>query len=507
MGNKTKNVGGGGSTPVAADWAAMLGQGLNSGVYGMPPQQQSNTQIPQNLQNFWNSFTNPQGRQSQQTQSMGQPQIGPGMMPEGASPNMEFMPAQTGGLGIGQPGQNPAMQTAGAMGTNGQQMPQQGGFTGYINNQLAQNPNNAQYFNPNNLRPQDYVAPGAMTFDAAQYQNPNQTMQFGFNPQVGQGPSSLYDQANAGMMGLSNLYQQVGQQNPYLDVGSPGFGQAGSFGSQGLLGDRSGVTSAITNAAQSANRDAVAAARARFTANGGLSFGTPAAYAEALITARGQEALANSLAQADLGYRNHDLGAYTAEQSAQIGNRGINANIYGSQLDAANRGQQNMLSALTGMGQNFQNVAGNEFGQQQLGFNYGQLAQNGQLATNQMNLDSGLGFGQLGLGYDQLNNQAYNQNNQLNLDSGLGFGGLAQQAFNANSNNWANQGGMDLQQRGMMSAQQQNLINQLFAAYGQQAGLGTPQAQMIQTPSFMGNVVNAATGLLPGVAQVKKAFG
>lgn len=556
MGNKTQNVGGGQSTQVANDWATMLGQGLQTGVYGMPQQQMPDrARIMQDMQNMsphqkaqyiqqnapsWNA----QLAGGQNQQSMGQQQI---------SPNM--MPSQTGGLGVGQPGQTPQQQTMnqpqqnGGMGGGVGQLDQQaiandpagyaqwqqqaaqsgynynnqgtqqqnGGLPGYINNQLNSDPNSANYSNPNNPRPQNMVAPQQMQFNAQQYQNPNQTMQFGFDPQIGQGPSGLYDQANQGMMNLGNMYSQVAQQNPFQDFqqpNSPGMGGAGSFGSQGLLGDRGGVTNAITAASQRATQDAVAAARARFTANGGMAFGTPAAFAEAATTGRGNEALANSLAQQDLAYRNHDLGAYSAEQNAQIGHRGVNANIfgtqagmYGDQLGAANQRGMNMISALNGMGQNYQNVAGNEFGQQELGYKYGALDQQGQEVINQQNLDSGLGFGQLGLDYSKLNENALQSANGLNLESGLGYGGLAQQAFNANSNNWANQGNMDMQQRGIMSAQQQNLINQLFGAYGQQAGLGTPQAQTIQVPTMGANIVNAISGALPGVAQVKKAFG
>lgn len=468
MGNKLQETGGGGSSPVAQDWAAILGSGLGQfGFQGSQGNTYGATSLNQ-MEAANRARQNTQGRSPVDQARWMSRHPDTMALANGQAP-MNYPGTErryTGGLGIGQPGQSPTQQTSGAMVNmmgelGGPQImpnqPQQGGqqtFPGYLNQWMNADPNNAAYSNPNNPRPQDYTAPGAMNFDFSAINNP--------------GASGLYNQANAGMMGLGNLASQFamqGSNNPYGGLGPPPGGSAGSFASQGLLGDRNNVTSAIVQASNTQRGDAVADSRARFTANGGMSFGTPAAYSEALTNARMGEALNTSLANADLGYRNLDLGAYSAEENSKLGNRNIDSYNYNNQLQALNAGRNFSLNAMGQAGQNFQNVAGNEFNQQGMGFNYDQLGQQGRQDMNQLNLQSGLGFGQLGL-----------------------------DAFRANSNNWAQQGGMDMQQRGMMSAQQQNMINQLFGAYGQQAGIGTPQRQQIQVPTFGQNVLDTVVG-------------
>src|SRR5690606_4494678 len=176
---------------------------------------------------------------------------------------------------------------------------------------------------------------------------------------------------------------------------APGAGNVERLNSQGLLGDRSNVANAISDYFNRQTQDNLADTRARLTATGGMSSGTPAAFAQALTNIRGGEALANALAQSDLGYREHDRAAINDLNNALIGNRQVDANIfgtqgsiYGNQLDFLRGNNQLALTGLGQVGNILSNIMGSEFNQQQLSEQELARLQNGELATNQLNLNS-----------------------------------------------------------------------------------------------------------------------
>lgn len=495
MGYNTSTIGGGGASPVANQWANILGQGLSSGQY---------SNAPNSGQGPPSSWMGPGGMRFN----------GPTYNP-GGSPN------PTGGLGM--PGADPRGATA-----------QTGGLTGYMNNQLNANPSQLTYSNPNNPAPQGYnptqVNFGYTPTNIAGGYTPtpidqHQAMNFGFNPIANPGASGLYNQAQSGQMNMAQALGQYGQGgSPFAGASMPGSPGVGDFNSPGILGDRSNVVSAIINAAHLQNSQALADQNARFTTMGGMSGGTPAAYATAQTLSQGDTALANALAQADINYRNLDLGAYQSQNQTNAANFGTMGQMYGAQLGRLGTYGNTALAGLTGAAGAYQQVAGNEAAQQGLGYNYNSLGQSGNLATNQMNLNSGLGFSELNQAGQQYNNtNAYNAAGQ-NIQSGIannnnmynaGMGNMqAQQYNNANAYNAGNQawqgygmqGGLDQNAQGMGYNQQQNLINQLFGQYGNMFNVGTPQAATSVTPNAGMNILNAIPGVMSGVSGLRNAF-
>ena len=455
MGYNKSTIGGGSSTAVGNDWMSILGQGLTSGQFGSAPVQNptarpdfSNVHNPQDLQNAIMNFQNQQ--------------------------------SNSGGMGARSPGINGANPVGATT-----------GVAGYMNQTLGSNPAGATYSNPNNPTPQGYnptnvgVTPQGTSGAISALMTPNAGMNFNFNAQNNPGASGQFNQAQNAMMNMAGQ----NQSNPFGGAATPAAPGVGAFNSQGILGDRSNVASGITGQVNLQNSQNLAAERARFTAMGGVSGGTPAAYAEAQTNAQGGAALANALASNDINYRNLDLNAYQAQNQANSQNYATGANIYGSQL--------NRLGTAGSLGINaLQNVAGNEYNQQGMGFNYGQLDQSGQQNSNQLNLNSALGFSNL--------NQA---GNIAGGNMGINAGQLQQQGQQYNNSNaynsaqlgsqiYGQQGQLDLNTQAQQYQNQQNFINQLFNSLNGAANRGTPQATTSVTPDAGLNLLNAIPGVV-----------
>ena len=469
--NTTSNSG----TPVGNNWMQMLNSGLQGGGQFSYPQNPQTGYGPNKA-----PFTNPDGTINSRPRAPTSGGMGaPGADPYGAMNQTGMQTNQTnnalagGGAGNG--------MYAPPTGSNGG-----GGIAGVLNRGLNSNPSQMYYNDPNNPRPAGYnptqvgVTPQGTGQAINNLMTANPGMQFN-NP----GASDLFNQAQQQMFN----YQGQTQQNPFGSASMPGAPGVGSFSSQGILGDRSNVTSAITNAANLQSQQALAAQNARFTAMGGMSGGTPAAYATAQTNAQQGVGLANALAQADINYRNLDLGGYQAQNQANSANFGTQGQMYGAQLNRLNSIGNTGVSAL-------QNVAGNEFGQQNLGLNYGQL-----------NLNSGLGFG-------SLNNQAFTNAGNM----GISAAGLQQQgqqynnqnAYNAaglNQQGWGMQGNMDLTTQGQGYQNQQNFVNQLFNSYNNAYNHGTPQAGTTYTPNTGQNILNAVPGIVSAATPFLRQFG
>ena len=425
MGAKSKQVGGGAATGVGNEWMNFLSSGLSGpGGYSAGSGQATNPLDPSQNNAMAAVFK---------------------MFGKGNNPS--------GGMGMGNTDPANAMQSTNA-------------FANAINSQLAGGP--TTYNNPNNPAPNGMVQQLAnMQFDPMQFTTPNA------------GRSGAYNDALSGLQGLDPSLSSIFNAAMNGAAGGnmlpgPASLDIGQFSSQGLLGDRGNVTQAITNAENTARSDAIANARERFTAMGGNSNSSSAALAEALTNARAGESLASSLAANDINYRNLDLNAYNAFNNAQLGNRNIDAYIHGNMLNAGNQAMQTGLNAALGAtnqkGNILDAIMGREFNQQQ-------LADNNQLQTNQLNLNSGLGF-------NQLNSQNFTN------------------AMNAANDIFRTQGGLDMQQAGLSQNATQNMLAQLFGAYGQAAGIGIPQAQIIQQQNPFMQGLTGLSGLIPGVGQV-----
>jgi hypothetical protein len=462
MGYNTRTTSNSG-TPVGNNWMDVLNQGLQTGNYGAP--------------------TNPQ----------------PSNNPNGTPGGTNGRSRGNSGVGSGNPGGGtgvpPANPGAGPSTT--------GGFYGAINNALNSDPSSMTYNNPNNQRPVSYTptnvgvqTPGADTaINTLNRQIDIPT--YNFNAINNPGASNLFNQAQQGQMSISDQMRAQATSaasNPYGQAGSgPGAPGVSAFSSNGLLGDRGGVTDAITNRANLLLKDQQATNNARFTANGGMAFGTPAAYANSLTAARGAEGLASSLATADLGYRNSDINAYTAENTARQNQFATEGSIYGNQLQAVNAGRNTSGQMLTGAANTMAGVAGGEFNQQGMGFNYDQLRQTGDQATQDRNLRAGLGFNELinsgavGAGNLAINQGTLNQNAQIaNNNNSYNAGQQALQGYTA-------QGTLDQNAQNMGYNNQQNYSNQLFNSYNNAYNRGTPQAENITTPNTGMNLLNAGT--------------
>lgn len=492
MGNNHKTTSNS-ATPVGNQWQEALGQGLN-GPMGQPFNESANGakyRVQQELAGkpVWDQ----QSWMAKHPDSMtlangGTPQHTPGTM----TPYANQQP-NTGGLGA-----RPVGAGADPVGTTQ-------GFAGAINKSLGSDPGSINYSNPNNPVLQGYnpsnvgvQTPGADRAMNGLFNQPN-PMNFDFNAMQNGGPSGLFGQAQQGQMGLANQYSQFASNansNPFGDAQRPGGPSVSEFSSQGLLGDRANVASGITNYVNMQNQQALASSRARFTAMGGMGGGTPAAYAEAQTNAQGGASLANALAQADINYRNLDLGAYNGFNSANSANFGTAAGMYGSELGAVNNSRNTAFNGMGAAGNAYNNVADNEFNQQGMQFNYDQMAQNGQQANNQMNLNSGLGFneqrnaannnaGNMSINQGQLDmqGQQYNNQNQYN-------------AANQRQNQYMGQGNMDLQNRQMAYQAQNNTMNNLFNSYNQSSQLGIPQAESYMQPNTGMNILNAAPKII-----------
>lgn len=362
------------------------------------------------------------------------------------------------------------------------------------------------------------------------FENPYQNQQFqGFNPsQLG----TNFGQGQSGMMNMNNFGNIAGTNTNVMQ----GFGSQGQSGFTNQLnqlmqsmqngGQQASAQSVALDPAkqidlnspliqaqqQIADRQrnlAVADQRARFGADGSGSLGTGAQVAESNLNAQYGPQMAALLQQNIQQQQSQDL----AERQTKAG-IGVQSAGLGAQASIANAGNslQGMMSAmnggLTGRAQDFGNQLGNrQAGNTQLGLALGQDQGNqGAMLQNQgQMLNAGLQNQGMGNAFGLNAFNANSQNQQQNNANGMGIAGM-QNNFNlSNAGNMAQFGqgtnGLNLQsalggqgnllsaiQMGMGQNQlgnsnQNNILSQLFGGFGQSNGLGTPQAQVVQSPN------------------------
>lgn len=470
MGYNDKTVGQSAATNTGNSWQNFLNNGLTTGQYGSttPDPNKPNGVTPFNP---WHNVT---------------------------------VATENGGLGVPTLDHNQGPTQTSAIGD-------------YINGMLGSAGQNHYYDNPNNPKPAGY---NPTNVDTSGSQNAISdvmsrlgitlpTQQANAPQAVNNGPSSTFTNAQNGSMSLANIIAMyAGQQsaNPYGGVTTPGQSNANTnFSSNGLLGDRSNVTNALTAASQQSIADAVRNNNARFTANGGMAFGTPAAYANATTQAQGSADLANTLAQNDLGYRNLDLGAFNGENTAALGNASNNNNLFQTMMQALTSNRNNVASLFGTASSGLNNVASNEIGNRNTDLGYDTLNTNAKVNTNDMNLRSALGYdtlnsnnlnnaGQLGVAKGNLdyNTQDANNVNQFNA------AGLRQNAF-------ATQGTLDQNTNATFQNSLSNLINQLFGSYNAASQQGLPSATTSVTPNAGAQILTALPGIFQGVAKAAAA--
>lgn len=459
-------VGGGSATPVGNDWMHFLQNGLETGHYG--------------------STANPNPVSS-----------GPQSWSEAFLNRPSSNPARSGNPsgGMSTPGPNTGSTTS--------------GFGDVINRILGLDPGNSVYRNPNNQAP-DIFNPSTVSSDPTQLNGIISRLgQSGVNPFVNQLGSThydtpTYDNNTDGLSQIAQLMTMFGvnsQANPMGGITAPDSVSTGGFGSNGLLGDRSNVTKSILDYAASQNKDALASSRERFSQMGGNSNSTAAAYDEAVTNSKSATDLAHELGTQDLGYRNLDLGAYTAENNAKIGAAGVDAENFRSMLDNLTSGRTNSANLLTGASD--------------------ALSRAGTLreGNNRVNLDSALGFGRLNSDNASAAGSLWNNLFGINSNNLQNAGSLTFDNMNLDSNNqqrnnenglnrsqldlsrYQTTGNLDQSQRGMDSNMLMGMLSQLFSSYNGASSLGIPQANTVmeQNPFLQGlqALGGAASNILP----------
>jgi hypothetical protein len=329
-------------------------------------------------------------------------------------------------------------------------------------------------------------------------------------PQLGQyntnAPQSNVFGQVFGQGGGPGFLPQSGQQNGIGQIDFSQFGAGGMFGGSGMpsagpqLGDIFGAqgTGGLLNPdmdspmmaalRQQGQQDAqlgLANTRARFGAGGGMSLGSGASLAEAQFNR--QVLPAQQLALGQLGMQ---------QQEMDMANRGLNANVLLQQ-----RGQN-----VDQRGQDLQgSIAGANLGMQ----GQGQLlnAMIGQ-QSNQLGAFNAANNFNLGMMGNQINAAGMDAGNAL---TGFQLGNQATSAGNADalnmfgmqSNNFNTQQGMfgnlGMGMQGLNQQGQQNTMNQLFNSFNQSNQIGSPQSQIVQQPSALGQIVNAGATVAGGM--------
>ena len=507
MGAKTQQVGGGPSVGLANDFVKFLQGGLSgSGQFGaaQPQQQQFGKNTPGTLLSKVRGFLGPNlpgqnpGGSTGYQQPFGDASFPGGIgIPSGPT----SMPSIPGGG-------NPNAATNGLLGNTGlnQNGPTQNastGFGGALNKFIGGNFGDPTYgVDTSGLE----GLAGAGKYDFGNF-NPSTVDYSGFNTNA----LSNFN-ASQGPAGLQGIGSNPQLQDMISRLGSVG-GNAADFqktwgiGPGGIPGyDKAAIglgspdLSAYTGILDRQKGQNVADIRARFGAQGGTAFGTPAAFAEGNYLAAADAENAAKLA--DIGRAQQGL-----QLQADLGGAGINAQNYGNYISNLTSGGQTGAN-LVGTGANALGNAGSlltgALGQDQSGI----LGARGQDIQSQgLNLDAisratGLNLDQLnamssqGINVGQLFNQFQGNaaNNQLGA-AGLDMDALSRAlGFNLQGQ------GMNQQQGQFNTSQQGNMINQIMQAFQNMSLPGIPQAQMIQKPSTFQNIMGTVGGLAGAAA-------
>lgn len=435
---KTKTVGGGSATPVANQWNSFLG--------GMLPNQQQQQQQPQ-ITGGAGMFRPPQIQMPQGGQ---QGFINPQM------PNVGQGSGMGGLIDFSQQGIQPIMGSQ--YGLNPQNMPGGPAMTSGIANggmQQFMQPFQMQQNQQPGVTNQLGAANGGFQGAINQLMNPNighaiqnnpfLQGQLGYNPQA-QGlpnPNGVGQTDVGGFMNQfgtgAQLLQQFGIDPTTIGNLITNPGQNVQFANAGGNFDPQAdpAFKAIQDIAAREKLNNVANLRERYGRTGNtLSSG--ASLAESQYLAEADPRMIKSLADVARDYRDMSIGAGSAANAT-------NAAL----LNAQTSNIGNILSFLQGTGgQNLSAASGLQ----------------GQNAANQVNM-----FGQ------QSQNQLQNQQMQNQFQQFLGGMGL------------------DMQQ--LAQSGQMGIVNNLFNAFMQTQGIGTPQAQTVQQPSALGQALGFASGI------------
>jgi hypothetical protein len=515
VGAKTKTVGGGSATGIADSFGQFLQQGL-TGQFGGQGQQQPQPQQQQPRNPFFGG--NIPGALRGGFNQIGGPQGFPpgGGFDEVTPPNINPNTYNTqfggpGGQNTG-PGQfaqaNPVGQTQ--------------GLAGGINRALAGDFGGPQNFGVDTSGLQGLVGQGGFDFgqfspELANFGGFNTNALGGFNPNINlQGINTgvnagAFNPADAlGNQQFQNFLSQI-QGNSQIFNNLSNLQAPGQFNAQLGAPD----VSAYTPFLDRRRAQGLADINERFTTAGGSSLGSPAAIGSAQFLAERDAGDAATLA--DIGRQQQGL-----DLQAQLGSGQINAQNLGNYFQAlssganvlggqAAQGAQSVLGAL-GLGQQGALTGRGQDIDAQLGQIQAALGGRGQdlqslISSGQLNLDAiksatGLDLSALeagsrqGLGQQELLNQfqsliANNQLGNRSLDASIlgNIGNLGLQGQQLQSQYGLGVGGL-----------QNQALGQLLQQYGQAFGLGTPQRQTIQKPSFFQNALGAVTGLAGAAA-------
>lgn len=461
MGAKTKEVGGGPSTGLANDFVGFLRQGLGSGTFGGAPSNQGQGQMnrPRGIGAGLNAVRNMlPGRQQTAADNFGRAN------PQGATEGIggvinKFLSGDFGDKSYSvDTGGLKNMAGGGGYDFQGFNVPQVD-FSGFNTNAL-------QGFNANQ--------PGLNLPNATG----NQQMQgfLGGLQNIGNmGPESILKQFGLGPGALP----QAGQAN--FNLGNANIAPYENFLAREQAKGQGDL-------------------RARFGAQGGSSFGTPAAFAEGNFLA--ESGARNAATLSDIGRAQQGL-----ELQRQQGMAGIDAQNYGSYLDALSRGGQTGASLLgsqvSALGQGASSLLGG-FGLEQEGM----LGQRGQdISSAGLNLDAlskatGLDLQalQAQVGQNVDTGGLFNQFQQMGAQNQLGNRGLdidaMSKALGLDLQGLGQQQNWDLGTLGM----QQGMGNTLMQLLQNMSMPGIAQRQTIQQPSTFQNAMGVVTGLAGAAA-------
>ncbi len=478
MGGKVKEAGGGPATPLANDFVSFLRNGLSQGT-----------------------FTNP----------------GQGGAAAAQRPRMQTM----GGAGGLMPGGNQISDTFGLPGGFQQNAADNygradpvgstEGIAGVINKFLGGD-FGAQQYKPDTAGLQGIVGQGKYNFDPFNVQgadfsqfNTDALKNFdsginlqGFNAaDVGPG----WDQAIAGL-------QNGAQNNPFLQK----LLQSVSGGQQQFGADLSNVNIDPYIADMDRSRQmGLANERARFGAQGGSAFGTPAAFAESNFL--NEEAGKRASTLAGIGQSQQAL-----DLQRQLGVGQINSQNYGQWLGAMgqgagiqNQGGESALNALLGRA-NMQNQAALGARGQDLDamINKGQMSLQALSQATGLDLQQLQSMSQQGINIGQLMNQYQG----MRADNQLGSAGLDSNILNSILGHQGNAAQLNEQMRQFDNSSQGNMLSQLLNLMGGLSGKGISQRETYYKPSAWetaGNVIGGIGGAIapfaPGIGSVLKAGG
>lgn len=309
-----------------------------------------------------------------------------------------------------------------------------------------------------------------------------------------------------GIMNQVGSRAQLGNAGQYTDplqqaAAMAAQGAQGNFFNRNSTDTQSPYAVAMQQLLQNNQQRQVADLRARYNMSGG-SRGTPAMQAESLYRAQATPELAAAMGQINQTEQGLDLNAANLNSQHQMGMAGLGMQGLTSAGQLGMTGRDQDLQNFLG-GRNADISAGNMSVANASQMNQANVAARGQNLENLLQ-SRGMDISQMGLA-----NNAYQGMAGLGLQ-GAQYGSSVDQnnvnngqnSYNSYANLLNNQGNMQLQ-GGALNLQNansntqniQNALQMMMGSYNQANQLGTPQAQTVQTPGFLGQLGQAASGI------------